>query len=229
MKTRNTKLIALVLALGFLITNCGTVKDANSKQKGVAIGAAAGAILGGVLGNNLGKGGNSELGAVLGAVIGGAAGGVIGNKMDKQAAEIENALPGAEVERVGEGIRVVLGENAINFDFGKSTLTKQAKLNLDKVIPALNTELNTNLLILGYTDSRGSDEFNLNLSKERATAVVNYLKTHNVAPSRIKMEGRGEAAPIATNDTEAGRALNRRVEFVITANEQMIKDAQSGK
>ena len=171
MKTKNTKLIALALALSFLITNCGTVKDANSKQKGVAIGAAAGAILGGVLGNNLGKGGNSELGAVLGAVIGGAAGGVIGNKMDKQAAKIENALPGAEVERVGEGIWVVLGENAINFDFGKSTLTNQAKLNLDKVIPALNTELNTNLLILGYTDSKGSDEFNLNLSKERATVV----------------------------------------------------------
>lgn len=229
MKLNITRSIALVVTVGMLLSSCGTVKDANSKQKGVAIGAAAGAILGGVLGNNLGKGGNSELGAVLGAVIGGAAGGVIGNKMDKQAAEIENALPGAEVERIGEGIRVVLGENAINFDFGKATLTNQAKLNLDKVIPALNTELNTNLLILGYTDSKGSDAYNLNLSKQRAAAVVSYLKTHNVSSSRIKMEGRGEAAPIATNDTEAGRAENRRVEFVITANEQMIKDAESGK
>ena len=91
-----------------IFTGCEAVQNANNTQKGAVIGTAAGAVIGGILGNNIGKGKNSELGAVLGGIVGGVAGGVIGNKMDKQAKDIKEALPGAEVERVGEGIKICL-------------------------------------------------------------------------------------------------------------------------
>lgn len=219
-------LVALVFTSSTILTGCQAVKNTNKTQRGAAIGAVGGGILGAVLGNNLGKGGNGALGAVLGTAIGGVAGGVIGNKMDKQAREIEEALPGAQVERVGEGIRLVLGENSVNFDFNKATLTAKAKQNLDKLVPVLKSYADTDIKIYGFTDSKGADDYNLNLSKQRAAAVKTYLATKGLATGRFTVEGLGEAEPIATNDTEAGRALNRRVEFAIVANEKMIKDAE---
>ncbi|MFM2229892.1 MAG: hypothetical protein RL607_1150, partial [Bacteroidota bacterium] len=121
------KSVAIIVVSGILggpfVTSCESVKNTNKTQRGAAIGAVAGAVLGGVIGNNAGKGGNGAMGAVLGGVIGGVAGGVIGRKMDKQAREIQTALPGAQVERVGEGIKLTLGENAVRFEFNKSTLT----------------------------------------------------------------------------------------------------------
>ena len=191
-----------------------------------AIGAVGGALLGGILGNNLGKGGNGALGAVLGGVIGGVAGGVIGNKMDKQAREIQTALPGAQVERVGEGIRLVLGENSVRFDTNKSTLTATAKANLDKLIPVFNQYPDTNIQIYGYTDSVGSAEYNLTLSDQRAASVKSYLAGKGIRVSRFTTTGLGIADPVATNDTPEGRSQNRRVEFAITANEKMVQDAQ---
>ena len=117
MKKLTVIALALVVMTSSLFVGCEAAKNTNKTQRGAAIGAVGGAILGGVLGNNIGKGGNGALGAVLGGVIGGVAGGVIGNKMDKQAREIENALPGTQVQRVGEGIHLVLGENSVNFQF----------------------------------------------------------------------------------------------------------------
>lgn len=218
-------LVALML-IGTSLTSCEAVKNSNNTQKGAGIGAVAGAVLGGVLGNNLGKGGNGALGAVLGGVVGGVAGGVIGNKMDKQAREIETALPGAQVERVGEGIRLVLGENSVNFDFNKATLTAKAKQNLDKLVPVFKEYADTDIKIYGFTDSKGADDYNLNLSNQRATAVKNYLASKGLVTSRFSVVGLGEAEPIATNDTDAGRSLNRRVEFAILANDKMIEDAK---
>ena len=112
---KNIKIYTLtgLFLIGSLFTGCESVKNTNKTQRGAAIGAVGGAVIGGILGNNLGKGGNGALGAVLGGVIGGVAGGVIGNRMDKQAREIETALPGAQVERVGEGIKLTLGENSV--------------------------------------------------------------------------------------------------------------------
>uniref|UniRef100_UPI00404AAF53 OmpA family protein n=1 Tax=Flavobacterium sp. TaxID=239 RepID=UPI00404AAF53 len=227
---KNTLLLGM-LGFIFLISSCTAVKNTNKTQRGAGIGVVAGTIIGGVLGNNLGKGGNGAMGAVIGGVVGGVAGGVIGNKMDKQAREIEVALPGAEVERVGEGIRLVLGENAVNFDFGKSTLTATAKQNLDKLVPVFKDYADTDIKIYGYTDSKGSDEFNLNLSNERAASVKNYLSTKGLVVGRFVSVGMGEADPIADNELDTGRAKNRRVEFAIVANEKMIEDAktQSGK
>ncbi len=215
---------AFMLSIGF--TSCEAVKNTNNTQKGVAIGAASGAVIGGVLGNNLGKGGNTALGAIIGGVVGGAAGGVIGNRMDKQAQKIDQALPGAEVERVGEGIKITLGENSVNFDLNKATLTAKAKGNLDRLVPVFNEYPDTNIQIYGYTDSTGADDYNLKLSEQRAQAVKQYLGTKGISTARITTTGMGEADPIADNATKEGQGMNRRVEFAITANEKMVNDAK---
>lgn len=218
--------LALIMSVGSTFTSCESLKNASNTQKGAGIGALAGAVIGGVLGNNLGKGGNGALGAVLGGAIGGVAGGVIGNKMDKQAREIDQALPGAEVERVGEGIKLVLGENAVRFDTNKSTLTAAAKTNLDKLIPVFKEYADTNITIFGYTDSTGSADYNLKLSGERAASVEKYLESKGISVSRFNVLGLGIADPIASNDTPEGKSKNRRVEFAITANEKMLEDAK---
>ena len=224
-----TSVLALSISGSLLLTGCGAVKNANNTQKGAAIGISGGAVLGGILGNNIGHGGNGALGTVLGGIVGGVAGGLIGNKMDKQAKEINQALPGAQVERVGEGIKVILNESTINFDFNSSNLTAAAKTNLDKLIPVFKSNPDTNINVSGYTDSKGSDSYNLNLSEKRANSVIGYFVTNGLDGNRFIAKGMGKADPVATNDTDAGRAQNRRVEFTITANEKMIQDAQQGK
>ncbi|WP_026710691.1 OmpA family protein [Flavobacterium filum] len=224
------KIIALSIVVSFalatILTGCEAAKNTNKTQRGAAIGVAAGAIIGGVLGNNLGKGGNTALGAVIGGVVGGTVGGVIGNKMDKQAREIEQALPGAEVNRVEEGIVLVLGENSVNFETSKSVLTPTAKTNLDKLVPVFQSYADTDIVIYGYTDSTGRLEFNQKLSEDRAASVRAYLVSKGLNAARFKTKGMGPNDPIATNDTPEGRSKNRRVEFTITANEKMIQDAQ---
>lgn len=219
---------ALCLSTALVMSSCEPIRNANNQQKGTAIGTAAGAVIGGILGNNIGGGKNAPLGAVLGGVLGGVAGNVIGNKMDKQAKDIKNTLPGAEVERVGDGIKVTLGENTVNFDFDSSNLTASTKNNLDKLATVLKDNPDTNINIYGYTDSKGADAYNMNLSDRRAAAVKSYLAMKGVTTGRMITMGRGKLDPIATNDTDAGRAQNRRVEFAITANENMIRDAQQG-
>ena len=218
--------LTAIFMSGILLSGCESVKNTNKTQRGVAIGAAGGAVLGGVLGNNLGKGGKGALGAILGGVIGGVAGGVIGNKMDKQAREIDNAIPGADVERVGEGIKLTLKENAVRFDTNKSTLTSTAQANLDKLVPVFKEYGETNIVIYGYTDSTGSADYNLKLSEQRAASVKSYLSSKGISSSRFTVTGMGIADPISSNETVEGRSENRRVEFAITANEKMVQDAQ---
>lgn len=216
--------ISTIFLLATLFTGCSSVKNANNTQKGAGIGAAAGALIGGIIGNNskIGTAG----GALIGAAVGGGTGALIGNKMDKQAREIDQALPGADVERVGEGIRLVLNENAVRFATGKATLTSNAKANLDKLIPVFKEYADTNIEIYGYTDITGSPEFNLTLSQKRAESVKNYLTSNGLLSSRFKTTGLGIADPIATNDTADGRTQNRRVEFAIMANDKMVQDAK---
>jgi outer membrane protein OmpA-like peptidoglycan-associated protein len=226
MKKISVVAVATIMVIGSVFTSCEAIKNTNTTQRGAGIGAVAGAVLGGVLGNNLGKGGKGAVGAVLGGVIGGVAGGVIGNKMDKQAREIDAVLPGAEVVRVGEGIKLVLNENAVRFDTNKSSLTTAAKANLDKLVPVFKEYPDTDITIYGYTDSTGPADYNLKLSGERAAAVKNYLNSKGVASSRFQVTGLGIADPIASNETVEGKAMNRRVEFAITANEKMLEDAK---
>ena len=216
--------ISSIFLLATLFTGCESLKNANNTQKGAGIGAGAGALIGAIIGNNtkLGTAG----GALIGAAVGGGTGALIGNKMDKQARQIDQALPGADVERVGEGIRLVLNENSVRFDTGKATLTSAAKANLNKLVPVFKEYADTNIEIFGYTDSTGSPEFNLSLSQKRAEAVKNYLSSNGLISSRFKITGKGIADPIASNDTADGRSQNRRVEFAILANDKMVQDAK---
>lgn len=229
MKITKTYIAGSLLSAALLLTSCETIQNSNNQQRGTVIGATSGAVIGGILGNNIGKGGNAPVGAVLGGIIGGVAGNVIGRKMDKQAKEIKETLPGAEVERVNEGIKITLPEKMVNFGFDSFELTAASKENLDKLSTVLINNPDTNINIYGHTDSKGSDAYNQTLSEKRAAAVKNYLISKGIAASRLFPMGMGEAEPKATNDTEAGRAENRRVEFAITANEEMIKDAQDAQ
>lgn len=226
MKKINLYLLAGTFAVGSVFTSCDSIQNANNTQKGAAGGAAAGAIIGGVLGNNIGDKNNSALGAVLGGVIGGTAGAIIGKKMDKQAQEIEQNIPGAEVERVGEGIRLIMNESTVNFAFDSSDLTSTAQKNLDKLAKVFIDNPKTQINIFGYTDSVGREQYNMKLSRTRANAVKAYLVSKGIGTKRINTEGMGPADPVASNDTDAGRAKNRRVEFSIVANEDMIYDAR---
>ena len=222
MKSIITKTFYGILSISIIAAGCDTTRRASNQNKGVVIGAATGAVIGGVIGNNVGKKGNTALGAILGAAIGGAAGGIIGNKMDKQAEKIKTEIPGAQVERVGEGIIVSFPDKnpdgskmGVYFDFNKATITSNSKIALDKLVKIFNEYPETNILVEGHTDDKGTDSYNLSLSQKRADAVGDYLKNQGIASSRLTIKWYGEAQPKVTNDTEEGRAINRRVEFTI--------------
>ena len=213
----------LLVAMMFLTLNssCNAIKNSNKTQRGAAIGGAGGALVGGLIGGNIG-------GALIGAAIGGVAGGLIGNKMDKQAQKIETEIPGADVKRVGEGIHIIFDDKSgVNFAFDSANLTAEAKSNLDKVAEIFLEFPDTDLMIQGYTDSIGDDNYNLNLSKKRADAVAKYLTAKGVASSRMSVQGFGEASPRFDNSTKEGQAKNRRVEIGVSANKQMIEDAKA--
>ncbi|MBK8495487.1 MAG: OmpA family protein [Ferruginibacter sp.] len=225
---------AILLAVVMLMASgCETVKKTNKAQRGGAIGTVGGAVIGGVIGNNVGNKNNTVLGAVIGGVIGGVAGAIIGNKMDKQAEKIKNEIPGAEVQRVGEGIVVTFSEKnpdgskmGVYFDFDKDEITPNSRLALNKLVKIFNEYPETNILVEGHTDDKGADDYNLALSARRATAVGNYLKNDGISSSRLTINWYGEAQPKTDNTTLEGRAENRRVEFAITANEKMKAEAK---
>lgn len=222
---KSTKTLTLVaLSISLLGTGCSTYKNMNRTERGAVIGAAGGAVAGGVIGKAAGN--NPALGAVIGTVVGGAAGAVIGRQMDKQAQEIEQTVPGAEVERVGEGIVVNFNEKVL-FGFNQATLNSNSYTALDKLVTVLNKYNQTDLKIYGHTDSKGTETYNQDLSERRASAVANYLSSRGVARARLLTYGYGETTPKCTNETEEGRACNRRVEFAITANEQMQQNAKN--
>jgi len=225
-KKISLSIIALSITISF--TNCKAVDNANNKQKGAVIGATGGAILGAIIGNNVGKGGNGELGAVIGGVVGGGAGVLIGNKMDKQAKQIENEIPGAEVERVDDGIVVTFDENSgVHFDTNKSSLTPDSIETLNKLAGVFQEYPNTNILVVGHTDSVGAESYNMTLSKDRAYTVRDYLSNQGLSAGRFNVNWFGETQPKHDNSTAEGRAKNRRVNVAIVPNEEMIEQAKN--
>ncbi len=204
----------LMLVLG--VTAC------TRTQKGATIGAGTGALLGGIIGE---RSGNTATGALIGAAVGGATGAWIGNYMDKQAEEMQRDLQGAKIERVGEGIKITF-DSGILFDVNKADLRPAAQSNLTELAGILNKYPDTNILIEGHTDSTGGEDHNLELSKRRAQSVVNYLVGQSVIGGRMQTQGWGEAQPVASNDTDAGRQANRRVELAIWANDKLKKMAE---
>ena len=209
------------LILIFLAVSIGCA-EWNRTAKGAAIGAGAGGAAGGLIGH---AAGNTVTGILIGAAVGGAAGALIGNYMDKQAAEIERDIEGARVERIGEGIKITFS-SGILFDVNRADLKDYSKAELVKLAHILNKYDDTNILLAGHTDSTGSDEYNLGLSRRRAQSVAHYLSIHNVKPERFTVYGYGKSDPIASNDSVDGRAQNRRVEVAIWANEKLKKVAQ---
>jgi outer membrane protein OmpA-like peptidoglycan-associated protein len=215
---RITALI-IVIALLFAIYGCS---EWSRTKKGAVIGTATGAAVGAAIGKRTG---NTAVGAILGAAIGGAAGAYIGNYMDKQAEEIERDLEGAQVERVGEGIKITF-DSGILFDVNKAALRSAAQANLGKLAVILNKYPDTDILIEGHTDSTGPEEYNLDLSQKRAQSVANHIASQQVDVTRFTIMGYGESQPIASNDTQEGRQENRRVELAIMANEKLKKIAE---
>jgi outer membrane protein OmpA-like peptidoglycan-associated protein len=193
----------------------------NKKETGAIIGAASGAAVGGMVGRAIGS---TAKGAIIGAAVGGAAGAVIGHQMDQQAKEIKQNIPGAVVERVGEGLQVTFASGLL-FDYDSDVLRPAARENLATLASSLEKYPNTDLLIVGHTDSIGTDAYNQGLSERRAAAAANYLAGQGVARTRLRSVGRGESEPVAPNDTDADRQKNRRVEVAIYASEAMKEKA----
>lgn len=202
----------------FGLNSCATHKA----ETGAAIGAGAGAVVGGVIGS---KTGSTTAGVIIGAVVGGATGAIIGARMDAQARELQQNIPGATVTRVGEGIAVTFASGLL-FDFNSDAIRPDAASNLQKLASSLDKYPDTNLLIVGHTDATGDANYNQGLSERRASSAMSYLASLNVNPTRIKAVGRGETEPIADNDSDAGRAQNRRIEVAIFANEAARRGGQ---
>jgi outer membrane protein OmpA-like peptidoglycan-associated protein len=212
-----------ILLLALLVAwSCGCA-SMTARDKGLIIGGASGAVLGGIIGD---RAGNTAAGAILGAVVGGATGAVIGNYMDKQAAEMQQDIQGAKIERIGEGIKITFA-SGILFDVGKSDLRPDAQENIANLAAILIKYEDTNILIEGHTDSDGSEDYNLQLSERRARAVQSYLAQNGVTNARISIMGYGESQPIADNATVEGKQANRRVEVAVMANEKLKKAAEA--
>ena len=208
-----------LLALSLVLAGCASTGYPPSRSQqgallGTGIGAATGAALGGAIG---GSGEAALLGAAAGAVVGGITGGMIGSYMDKQEQELRQALANVEAASIQreQNILAVTFRSDVLFDFDSAVLKPGAYDELDRVAHVLRRYPQTRIRIEGHTDSIGSEEYNRRLSKRRAMAVRDALVQRGVDPRRIQLIGYGESRPIATNQTEAGRQLNRRVTIVI--------------
>lgn len=211
----STFLAGLVLVSA---TGCASM---NKTSKGAVIGGVAGGAAGAVIGNQTGS---TARGAIIGAVLGGAAGAIIGNRMDQRAKEIQQSVPDATVERVGEGIQVTFPSGLL-FGFDSDVIRSNAAGNLSELARNLRQDNDSNLLIVGHTDAVGSSQYNQTLSEQRAQSAARYLKAQGVS-SYIATAGLGEREPVASNSTEAGRQDNRRVEIAIYASAALQEEAR---
>jgi outer membrane protein OmpA-like peptidoglycan-associated protein len=211
----NTKSSRSVLALAVAALSLNACQTLSNKERGAVIGAAGGAVVGGVIGKHQGS---TAKGAIIGATVGGVIGGVIGHQMDQQAKELEQNIPGAVVERVGEGIQVTFASGLL-FDFDSDRIKADAATNLRNLASSLGKYPNSSLLIVGHTDAVGADSYNQSLSERRARSTAAYLTSQGVDLGRLRTMGLGETEPVAANDTDAGMQKNRRVEVAIYASE----------
>ena len=218
--TKAMRTTAAILAVTTVLPACASM---SKTQKGAVIGAAAGGAAGAIIGKQVGS---TAKGAIIGAAVGGTAGAIIGRRMDKQAEELAMEIPGARVERVGEGI-VVTFDSGLLFAYDSDAITGAARENLANLAESLSKYSDTDVLIVGHTDATGSDAYNQGLSERRAASAANFLASQGVTRTRVQTAGRGEGEPIDTNESAEGRALNRRVEVVIVANEQLRQSAGS--
>lgn len=193
-----------------------------------ATGATAGAVVGGVAGRAIG---GDTKGALIGAAAGAAIGGGVGYVLQRQkdafdriddveAQQTTINLPpqaGAPAQQA-QALQVTVGSDVL-FEQGSSALSARGVQKLREVAQVLNQDPNSKIVVMGYTSSEGADQMNLELSQRRANVVMNQLIAYGVAPARLQAVGMGESDPVATNDTEAGRVQNRRVEIIVVPQE----------
>lgn len=213
------RILIAVIAGSIMASGCASM---NKQQKGTVAGAAGGALIGAAVSKG------SIWGVLIGAAVGGAAGNLIGKKMDQQAKELKQAIPTAEVERVGEGINMTFN-SGLMFKINSHEISETYRDDLSAAAEVFKKYPDTHILVEGHTDDTGSDEYNMKLSQQRAEAVVKYFESVGISRSRMQEKWYGESQPKYPNDSEANREKNRRVELAIFANDQMKKDASEGK
>ncbi|MGM9799972.1 MAG: OmpA family protein [Muribaculaceae bacterium] len=221
---------ASLLAAAMMLTGCSSM---NNTGKGALIGGGGGAAVGAGIGALIGGGKGAAIGSAIGAGVGAGAGALIGRKMDKQQQELERQLAeSAQVEQVTDanGLQAikVTFNGGILFPTNGTELSASAKNELSQFAVSLNNNPQTNVQIYGFTDNTGSMAVNQRVADGRSNAVKTYLVNSGVAFTRLSSQGVPMANYVASNDTAEGRAQNRRVEIYITANEQMIKQAEAG-
>lgn len=223
-----TKILGVSLLSGsLLLTGCGSMTNLG---KGAAIGGAGGGAVGAGVGALIGGGKGAGIGAAIGAAVGAGAGMLIGKKMDRQAAQLRQ-IESAQVEETTDAnglkaIRVTF-DGGILFPTNGTTLNAGARTDLSQFALSLEQNPETNVEVLGFTDNTGSMQVNQRVSSGRADAVKTYLQQCGIASSRITAEGRPMTDYVASNATAEGRAQNRRVEIFISANEEMIRQAEA--
>jgi outer membrane protein OmpA-like peptidoglycan-associated protein len=211
MKTRTP--IVVLAAGAIVLAGCAQDDPNRSTKTGAAIGAIAGAVLGHQLDSSSGK--------WVGAAVGALAGGAVGNYMDRQQNDFEQSLASErsanqlEIERLKDDTLKLTVDSEVSFDFNRAEVKPAFSGSLDKLADVLVKYNRTVVHVVGHTDSVGSDSYNQQLSERRAQSVGDYLVSRGVPRDRLRTEGRGEREPRATNATEAGRQLNRRVEIFV--------------
>lgn len=223
----SNRILASAAALSLIATTACATDPVTGQQRlsKAGIGALAGAALGTGAGAIVG-GRNKRTEMIVGAGIGAIAGTAIGAYMDKQEKELREKTAGTDVEVVRQGDELLLNmPSGITFDTDSYAIKPEFRSTLDRIAETLSSYNQTYVDVYGHTDSVGSDAYNLTLSKNRAEGVAGYLATHGVARARIGTQGFGESKPVASNDSEAGRQQNRRVEIKLvpvsdTANPQ---------
>ncbi len=209
------KLVLISVTTLFMLTSCAMT---NKTQKGAAYGAGGGAIAGALIGQLIGKDTEGTLiGAAIGAAVGGAAGAGVGRMMDNQERDMRQALADSEaaaIRREGNLLAVTL-KGDISFDHNSAAVRPGLYSEIDRIANVMLQYPDTVIRVEGHTDSTGSEEYNLDLSARRAVAVKNLISQKGVSSSRLETVTYGETRPIATNETEAGRQMNRRVEIKI--------------
>lgn len=223
------KVLVVMLCAALLISGCGTMNDAT---KGGLIGGGSGAAVGAGIGALISKDGKgTAIGAAIGSVIGSGVGVLIGHKMDKKAEELA-ALENAKVDTVLDANNLkalkITFDSGILFNTSSFALSEASKKDLTEFAEKMADMVDTDLTILGHTDNTGTPEYNHQLSIDRAKAVATFLKGKGMK-NHMSIEGRSFYEPVADNSTREGRLQNRRVEIYVTANEDMIKDAEEGK
>lgn len=222
---------AALLAVCILVSSgCSSMTNTG---KGALIGGGGGGALGAGIGALIGGGKGAGIGSAIGAAVGAGAGALIGKKMDKQQQELQAALPeDTKVEQTTDqnGLQAikVTFPGGILFPTNGTTLSANAKTELAQFANSLRSNPNTDVQIYGFTDNTGSMEVNTRVSNGRAAAVESFLANSGIAPTRLRAQGIPMADYVASNETAAGRAQNRRVEIYITADAQMIQQANNG-